>query len=95
MAAGRASSGAAFSCANGYDRGMDPKEIDDLIARIDRLKTRQTEIEAMQRKMSEQAGSVRKAIAAQESTLRELKTVVEKKQPEPPTGAPGAATTRP
>jgi uncharacterized protein Yka (UPF0111/DUF47 family) len=68
---------------------MDPKEIADLIARIERLKTRQAEIEAMQRQMAQQAGNVRKAIAAQESTLRELKTVVEKKQSEPPKGAAG------
>jgi hypothetical protein len=33
----------------------------------------------MQRQMTQQAGSVRKAIAAQQSTLYELKTVVEKK----------------
>ncbi|HVX14006.1 MAG TPA: hypothetical protein VHC22_22670 [Pirellulales bacterium] len=58
---------------------MDPKEIDDLIARIERLKTRQTEIEAMQQKMAEQAGSVKKAIAAQEETLRELKQATGKK----------------
>ncbi len=67
---------------------MDPKEIDELIARIARLKTRQVEIEAMQQKMSEHAGTVRKAIAAQESTLRELKTVVEKK-PAPESPTPG------
>jgi predicted nucleic acid-binding Zn-ribbon protein len=60
---------------------MDPKEIDALIARIDRLKSRQAEIEAMQQKMAQQAGTVRKAIAAQETTLRELKTVTDKKQP--------------
>jgi predicted nucleic acid-binding Zn-ribbon protein len=60
---------------------MDPREIDELIARIERLKSRQAEIEAMQQKMAEQAGSVRKAIAAQETTLRELKTVTDKNQP--------------
>jgi hypothetical protein len=60
---------------------MDPKEIDDLIARIERLKARQAEIESLQQKMSQQAGTVRKAIAAQETTRRELKTVVDKKQP--------------
>ncbi len=66
---------------SGYNGSMDPKEIDDLIARIERLKARQAEIESLQQKMSQQAGTVRKAIAAQETTRRELKTVVDKKQP--------------
>jgi hypothetical protein len=51
---------------------MDPKEIQDLIDQIERLKVRQAEIERIQGEMAERANAAQKAIEAQEATLRGL-----------------------
>jgi hypothetical protein len=52
---------------------MDPKEIDEIIARIERLKSKQVEIEAMQRHMADQASNVQRAIDAEAEMLRKIK----------------------
>jgi hypothetical protein len=57
----------------GYDVGMDPQEIQDLIARIERLKARQAVIEEMQREMASRAVTVQKVIASEAESLRGLK----------------------
>ena len=51
---------------------MAPREIQDLIERVERLKAKQAKIEEMQRKMAEQVGSVNKAIVAEEVMLRRI-----------------------
>ena len=48
---------------------MDPRENQDL---IERLKSKQAQIEEMQRKMAEQVGSVKKAIVVEEVMLRRI-----------------------
>lgn len=65
---------------------MEPREIDELIARIDRLKAKQAEIEEMQRKMAEQAGSVQKAIDGEAEMLRRLRQGLIKKSEAPSGG---------
>lgn len=62
---------------------MEPREIDELIARIEHLKVKQAEIEEMQRKMAEQAGSVQKAIDAEAEMLRRLRQGLIKKNESP------------
>lgn len=52
---------------------MDPKEIDAIIVRIEGLKAKQAEIEAMQRQMTEQASTVKKAIDAEAEMLRRIR----------------------
>lgn len=52
---------------------MDPKEIDELLARVDRLKAKQAQIELMQRQMSEQANAVNKNIDAEAEMLRRIR----------------------
>jgi len=51
---------------------MDPREIQDLIERVERLKAKQAAIEEMQRKMTDQVGSVKKAIDAEQEMLRRI-----------------------
>lgn len=52
---------------------MDPREIDELIARIERLKVKQTEIEAMQRQMASNVGSVQRAIDADAAMMQRIR----------------------
>ncbi len=52
---------------------MDPKEIDELVARVDRLKEKQTEIEAIERQMSEQTSAVNKTIGAEAEMLHRIR----------------------
>lgn len=52
---------------------MDPKEIDDLMARIEQLRTKQAEIETMQRQMAEQTDSVKHPIDAEAALLKRIR----------------------
>jgi hypothetical protein len=52
---------------------MDPKEIDELVARVDRLKEKQAKIEAIERQMSEQASAVNKTVDAEAAMLRRIR----------------------
>jgi hypothetical protein len=63
----------AFLSISHEGRAMDPREIEELIARIERLKVKQAEIEAMQRQMADNVGSVQRAIDAEAAMMQRIR----------------------